>query len=150
LGGPTSSYATAGIALWVIGTHKPHHHDKVEAPSVGMIIFTFIFRKKIGWKLRQIWKLHRIISIFCWSPVAPSKTIMTSLLKNVPFTWSVNPSVVNNYHTTSRNTPEDHRLHQHRSWSLKSRFVSSVWKCLLSWNNGVGGTPEVYPLRNEE
>jgi hypothetical protein len=36
LGGPTSSYATAGIALWVIGTHKPHHHDQVEAPSVGI------------------------------------------------------------------------------------------------------------------
>jgi hypothetical protein len=32
LGGPTSSYATAGIALW------PHHHDQVEAPSVGIYI----------------------------------------------------------------------------------------------------------------
>jgi hypothetical protein len=35
LGGPTSSYDTAGIALWVIGTHKPRQHDQVEAPSVG-------------------------------------------------------------------------------------------------------------------
>jgi hypothetical protein len=31
LGGPTSSYATADIALRVIGAHKPHHHYKVEA-----------------------------------------------------------------------------------------------------------------------
>jgi hypothetical protein len=30
LGGSTSSYATADIALRVIGAHKPHHHDKVE------------------------------------------------------------------------------------------------------------------------
>jgi hypothetical protein len=33
---PTSSYATAGIALKVSGALKPHHHDKVETPSVGM------------------------------------------------------------------------------------------------------------------
>jgi hypothetical protein len=32
---PTSSYATAGIALRVSGALKPHHHDKVETPSVG-------------------------------------------------------------------------------------------------------------------
>ena len=31
-GGPTSSYATAGIALRVTGVLKPPHHDKVEAP----------------------------------------------------------------------------------------------------------------------
>jgi hypothetical protein len=31
----TSSYATAGIALRVSGTLKPHHHDKAETPSVG-------------------------------------------------------------------------------------------------------------------
>jgi hypothetical protein len=31
---PTSSYATAGIALRVSGALKPHH-DKVETPSVG-------------------------------------------------------------------------------------------------------------------
>jgi hypothetical protein len=34
-GGPTSSYATAGIALRVSGALKPHHHDKVEIPLVG-------------------------------------------------------------------------------------------------------------------
>jgi hypothetical protein len=34
MGGPTSSYATAGIALRVSGTFKPDHHDKVETPSV--------------------------------------------------------------------------------------------------------------------
>jgi hypothetical protein len=35
LGGPTSSYATAGIALRVSGALKPHYHDKVEIASVG-------------------------------------------------------------------------------------------------------------------
>jgi hypothetical protein len=36
MGAPTSSYATAGIALRVSGALKPHHHDKVETPSVGI------------------------------------------------------------------------------------------------------------------
>jgi hypothetical protein len=36
MGGPTSSYATAGIALRVLGALKPHHHDKVEIPLVGL------------------------------------------------------------------------------------------------------------------
>jgi hypothetical protein len=36
IGDPTSSYATAGIALRVSGALKPHHHDKVETPSVGL------------------------------------------------------------------------------------------------------------------
>jgi hypothetical protein len=35
MGGPTSSYATAGIAFRVSGALKPHHHDKVEIPLVG-------------------------------------------------------------------------------------------------------------------
>jgi hypothetical protein len=30
---PTSSYATGGIALRVIGVHKLTYHNKVEAPS---------------------------------------------------------------------------------------------------------------------
>jgi hypothetical protein len=33
--GPTSSYATASIALRIIGPHKPHHYIKVGAPLVG-------------------------------------------------------------------------------------------------------------------
>jgi hypothetical protein len=37
LGGPTSSYATAGIALRVSGALKPHHHDKVEITSVILL-----------------------------------------------------------------------------------------------------------------
>jgi hypothetical protein len=37
MGDPTSSYATAGIALRVSGALKPHHHDKVETSSVGLI-----------------------------------------------------------------------------------------------------------------
>jgi len=35
MGGPASSYATAGIALRVIGVLKPPHHDKVETPRGG-------------------------------------------------------------------------------------------------------------------
>jgi hypothetical protein len=35
MGVPTSSYATAGIALRVSGALRPHHHDKVETPSLG-------------------------------------------------------------------------------------------------------------------
>jgi hypothetical protein len=34
IGDPTSSYATAGIARRVLGALKPHHHDKVETPSL--------------------------------------------------------------------------------------------------------------------
>jgi hypothetical protein len=37
MGAPTSSYATAGIALRVSGALKPHHHGKVETPSVGLL-----------------------------------------------------------------------------------------------------------------
>jgi len=35
MGGPTSSYATAGIALRVISLLKPPHYDKVETPWGG-------------------------------------------------------------------------------------------------------------------
>jgi hypothetical protein len=35
MGDLTSSYITAGIALRGSGALKPHHHDKVETPSVG-------------------------------------------------------------------------------------------------------------------
>jgi hypothetical protein len=37
MGDPTSSYDTAGIALRVSGALRPHHHDKVETPSVGLV-----------------------------------------------------------------------------------------------------------------
>jgi len=33
MGGPTSSYATAGIALQVTESYKPPFHYKVETPS---------------------------------------------------------------------------------------------------------------------
>jgi hypothetical protein len=43
MGAPTSSYATAGIALRVSGALKPHHHhDKVETPSVGIYFIYFL------------------------------------------------------------------------------------------------------------
>ena len=35
MGDPASSYATAGIALRVVGVLKPPHHDKVETPRGG-------------------------------------------------------------------------------------------------------------------
>jgi hypothetical protein len=38
LGGPTSSYDTAGIAFRVSGALKPYHHDKVGIASVGNVL----------------------------------------------------------------------------------------------------------------
>jgi hypothetical protein len=45
MSGATSSYATAGIALRVsVALKPPHHHDKVETPSVGIVMgYTLIF-----------------------------------------------------------------------------------------------------------
>jgi hypothetical protein len=40
MGGSTSSYATASIALSVSGTLKLHHQDKVETPSLGSFNIT--------------------------------------------------------------------------------------------------------------
>jgi hypothetical protein len=42
LGDPGSSYATAGIALEIIGAHKPHCHDKMVTPLGGITVFTRI------------------------------------------------------------------------------------------------------------
>jgi hypothetical protein len=44
-GGPTSSYATAGIALRVSGALKLQHHDKVEIPLVGYIYINRYVKK---------------------------------------------------------------------------------------------------------
>jgi hypothetical protein len=41
MGGPTSSYSTAGIALRVSGAFKHHHHDKVKTTSVGFECITY-------------------------------------------------------------------------------------------------------------
>jgi hypothetical protein len=41
MGGPASSYATAGIALRVVGVLKPPHHDKVETPRGGKFTMNF-------------------------------------------------------------------------------------------------------------
>jgi hypothetical protein len=51
LGGSTSSYATAGIALGVSDTLKPHYHDKVGIASLGTLYNT-------GLKMQQI--------VCCW------------------------------------------------------------------------------------
>jgi len=37
MGGPTSSYATTGIAIRVTESHKPPHHYKVETPFGGVL-----------------------------------------------------------------------------------------------------------------
>jgi hypothetical protein len=37
LGGPTGSYATAGIALRIIWPRKPRHYDKVEIPEARSV-----------------------------------------------------------------------------------------------------------------
>jgi hypothetical protein len=42
LGDPDSSYATAGLAVGFIGTHKAHHHDKVETPLVGLFTTMYV------------------------------------------------------------------------------------------------------------
>jgi hypothetical protein len=49
MGERTSSYATAGRALRVSGALKPHHHNKVETPSVGVLM---IMNSKLG----EIWQ----------------------------------------------------------------------------------------------
>jgi hypothetical protein len=38
LGGPTSSYTTAGIDLRASGALKPNHRDKVWIASLGIVI----------------------------------------------------------------------------------------------------------------
>ncbi|GFY76440.1 hypothetical protein TNIN_13251 [Trichonephila inaurata madagascariensis] len=47
LGDPSSSLATADIALWVGGAHKPTHHDRWRyqqgAPSVKQNFYTIAF-----------------------------------------------------------------------------------------------------------
>jgi hypothetical protein len=45
MGDPTSSYATAIIALMVSGALKPHHYDKVETPSVGAVTTLVLVNK---------------------------------------------------------------------------------------------------------
>jgi hypothetical protein len=46
LGDHASSYATAGLAIRFIGTRKPHHHNKVETPLVGISLNNV---KKLMW-----------------------------------------------------------------------------------------------------
>jgi hypothetical protein len=44
MGDPTSSYAIASIALRASGAIKPHHHDKVETPSLVYVYITSVKR----------------------------------------------------------------------------------------------------------
>jgi hypothetical protein len=47
MGAPSSSYATASIALRVSGALKLHH-NKVETPSVGFSHYFFNFEKVVN------------------------------------------------------------------------------------------------------
>jgi hypothetical protein len=47
MGDPTSSYATAGIALSISGVLKPHHHDKVETPLAGSSNIIMIITSRV-------------------------------------------------------------------------------------------------------
>jgi hypothetical protein len=60
MGTPTSSYATAGIALRVSGALKPHHHDKVETPSVGRMPLLMLFNNK---ELRSLYMSPGFIKV---------------------------------------------------------------------------------------
>jgi hypothetical protein len=42
MGASTSSYATAYIAIRVSGALEPHHHDKVETPSMGKYCYHLV------------------------------------------------------------------------------------------------------------
>jgi hypothetical protein len=50
------------------------------------------------------------------------RDVNTCTMKSVVFWVITRRRVVNNYHTTPRNNPEDHRFHQHRGGSLKSNL----------------------------
>jgi hypothetical protein len=52
MGDPISSYATAGIALRVSGALNPHHHDKLETPSVGKVGNMFVKKIKSITRIR--------------------------------------------------------------------------------------------------
>jgi hypothetical protein len=49
IGGPTSSYATTGIALRVSGALKPHHHDKVGTHRWGRWVDSKMNLREMGW-----------------------------------------------------------------------------------------------------
>jgi hypothetical protein len=54
-----------------------------------------------------------------------STTQLLQPLRSALFWDATRLRVVNNYHTTARNIPEERRSHQHRGGSLKSRFYNS-------------------------
>jgi hypothetical protein len=64
MGGPTSSYATAGIALRVIGVLKPPHHDKVETPPPRRALS--ILNSKHSWleEADVFEKVHSLFQIY--------------------------------------------------------------------------------------
>jgi hypothetical protein len=48
LGDPASSYATAVIALEIIGARKPHRHDKADTPPGGHNLFGNLILQLFG------------------------------------------------------------------------------------------------------
>jgi hypothetical protein len=87
MGDPTSSYATAGIALRVSGALKPHHHDKVETTSVGLASYYFIFvRSKYSPQCSQDPSRFKVCLLFC----CLTKVLISSL-------YSVHDTMINEY-----------------------------------------------------
>jgi hypothetical protein len=66
MGDPTSSYATAGIALRVSGAFKPHHHDKVETPSMGTILHHRAINQKAT-VYEYMWTLTETVLVLKYS-----------------------------------------------------------------------------------
>jgi hypothetical protein len=67
MGCPTSSYATAGIALRVSGALKPHHYDKVETPSVGITNVYLILKMTVFWNSVFLTTYQLDVSATLWT-----------------------------------------------------------------------------------
>jgi len=83
LGDPDSSYATAGLALRIIWTHKPHHYVKVGTPSGGETIIHSAFYLK--WLSRLYNRNHYT---FCILPEVIISLIQSKPLYFLHFNWS--------------------------------------------------------------
>jgi len=75
MGDPTSSYTSVDMVLWIIGPQKPHHFDKEEMPSGGIVFVYKILECHIpeDWSVIFISTEHirfyktgfEIVCIFC-------------------------------------------------------------------------------------
>jgi hypothetical protein len=70
MGDPTSSYATAGIALRVSGALKPHRHDKVKTRLVGnSALVNLIIRRSEIWATGCVVKYTENRRVLSWPVV---------------------------------------------------------------------------------